>query len=53
MKMQEEVFAYLIELRDSGGTNMWGAPPYLEKEFGFDKEEAKSYFVAWIDTFKS
>lgn len=53
MKMQEEVFAYLIELRDSGATNMFGAGVYLEREFGFDKNEAKDYLMAWIDTFKS
>jgi ADP-heptose:LPS heptosyltransferase len=44
---QEEVFAYLIDLRDSGETNMLAAPSYLEKEFGFSREEAREVFWEW------
>lgn len=47
----DKYFAYLEELRDSGEINMWGASPYLEKEFGLNRREAKDVFLAWIRTF--
>ena len=45
----QEVFAYLDELRESGVTNMWGSPAYLQDEFGMNKEEARDYFFEWMD----
>ena len=47
----KEYFDYLVELRDSGVTNMWGAAPYLEQEFGFSRQEAKDILIAWIESF--
>ena len=37
----QEYYMYLNNLRDSGVVNMFGAGPYLEKEFGIDKREAR------------
>lgn len=42
---------YLIELRDSGETNMWGAAPYIEQQFGVTSKEAKQILVEWIQSF--
>ena len=47
----EDVFAYLDALRDSGATNMFGAGPYVESEFGMDRRESKKYVMAWMKTF--
>ena len=47
-----EYFEYLVELRDSGETNMWGAAPYLEREFGLTRQEARDILIKWIESFK-
>lgn len=47
----EDYFDYLVELRDSGETNMWGAAPYLVREFGVTYEESKKILVRWIESF--
>ena len=44
-------FEYLVELRDSGETNMWGASPYLVREFGIDHVQAKTVLLEWIKSF--
>ena len=44
-------FKFLVRLRDSGETNMWGATPYLEKAFDISYSEAKMHLVEWIKTF--
>ena len=49
----KEYFDYLVELRDSGETNMWGAAPYLEREFALSRSEARDILLAWIDSFKT
>jgi hypothetical protein len=41
-------FLYLNRLRESGVTNMFGASPYLQDEFGFDRKEAKTALVEWM-----
>ena len=46
------MFAYLVELRDSGATNMYGSPPYLVRKFGISHKEAGKVFEAWVATFK-
>lgn len=48
----EDVFAYLVLLRDSGEVNMWGAIPYLEMRFRMNQAEAKAALFAWMDSFK-
>tara|TARA_R110002110_G_scaffold44995_1_gene138001 strand:+ start:104 stop:286 length:183 start_codon:yes stop_codon:yes gene_type:complete len=57
MKFNDEklkmYFAYLVDLRDSGITNMWGAAPYLEKVFPeLTKAEASKVLVLWIESFQ-
>ena len=46
-----EHFAYLDALRESGVTNMFGARPYLETEFGLSRNEAKLILTEWMQTF--
>ena len=45
------VFTYLDELRESGVTNMFGATPYLEAEFGLDRRTARRYLTQWMQTY--
>jgi hypothetical protein len=44
----EIYFNYLDDLRDSGETNMFGAPAYLVEEFGIDKREAMDIVSQWM-----
>lgn len=39
---------FLIWLRDSGETNMWGATPYIERKFGVPHADAKIILLEWI-----
>jgi hypothetical protein len=48
----EEVFEYLVELRDSGETNMFGASSYIEAEFELRRKEGGPFLGAWMDSFK-
>ncbi len=50
---REMVFDYLDDLRDSGLTNMFGAGPYVQREFGLDKQTARAYLGEWMRTFAS
>ena len=50
--MTKEHYDYLIALRDSGVTNMWGATPYLEDRFDLTRAEARAILVEWIESFK-
>ncbi len=51
MSLQEQVNYFLDELRESGVTNMFGAAPYIVKEFGVTRKEAKSFLLNWMQTF--
>ena len=44
----QEYFDFLDELRLSGETNMFGAAPYLQAEFGIDKKEAREILQNWM-----
>ena len=48
---RQEFFEYLNELRDSGVTNMFGAAPYIVREFGTTKQEARDILLAWMSSF--
>ena len=48
----EEYFSYLKSLRDSGVTNMFGATPYLEAEFGMTKKQAVFVLSRWMESFR-
>lgn len=45
------VFSYLFELQESGKTNMMGAGPYLQDQFGMDKYEAEDYLTEYISNY--
>jgi hypothetical protein len=47
----EKYFTYLDDLRSSGLTNMFGAAPYLEQEFGLNKWQARDILAAWMQSF--
>jgi hypothetical protein len=48
----EEHFEYLDEFRELGIANMYGAPVYVEEEFGVSKEESIQIVSYWMKTFK-
>jgi hypothetical protein len=51
MAQKEEVYSFLDDLRESGVTNMFGASPYLEKEFEFEEKEAGKWLLSWMKDF--
>ena len=46
-----EIFEYLNKLRESGATNMFGARPYIEREYGLNKQEAGRVLSLWMTNF--
>lgn len=48
-----EAFNYLNDLRESGQTNMFGAPPYLVEQFNISKSEAMRLTSLWMNNFHS
>lgn len=52
-KQEQEVLEYLNILRDSGATNMFGATPYIEDEFGIDRKESKRLLSLWMKNFNN
>lgn len=48
---QQEYFNYLVDLRDSGITNMFGAAPYLADEFDLDIKDANRILTDWMRSF--
>ena len=50
-KEMEKYFEYLVELRDSGVTNMFGARPYLMAAFDLDAKTASHVLTQWIKSF--
>jgi hypothetical protein len=51
--LTQEHHDYLISLRDSGETNMWGASPYIENEFGVTNKKAREILLEWIEYMSS
>ena len=49
--VQEDYLKYLDELRDSGTTSMFGAAPYLERQFNLPISEARKVLAYWMETF--
>jgi hypothetical protein len=47
----DEALNYLDDLRESGVTNMFGAAPYLAREFGMEPREARGVLSYWMATF--
>lgn len=46
----QEFFPILDALRDSGAMNMFGAPRWLIDNMDMTKEDAKTVFLAWMQT---
>jgi hypothetical protein len=46
-----EYYVFLEVLRQSGVTNMFGATPYLRKEFGLGRREAINILSSWMDNY--
>ena len=45
-------FDYLKSLRDSGVTNMFGAVPYLQRDFGLSHKQAVFVLSRWMESFR-
>ena len=48
---KEEVMTYLDNLRESGVTNMYGAGPYLQMQFGVPRAQGVELLVEWMNTY--
>ena len=46
-------FEALDALRESGETNMFGAPRWLQDTYDLDRKSACSIFEAWTKSFQS
>jgi hypothetical protein len=51
-RSMKQYFDYLETLRSSGVTNMFGAAPYLQREFGLDRNNARVVLMAWMESYK-
>lgn len=47
----DAMLKFLDELRESGVTNMFGAGPYLSREYGLSKNKAREVLSYWMQTF--
>ena len=50
----KKYFDYLDQLRQSGEINMFGAMPYLQREFpelAWDRRRASQVLQAWMDSY--
>ena len=48
---QDQVNLFLDQLRESGSTNMFGATPYIQKQFGITKYDAQRFLVNWMENY--
>lgn len=48
MRTTNKYWIYLEELRRSGVVNMYGAVPYIMKEFGVDNLKARQILADWM-----
>lgn len=48
---QKQVNTFLDALRVSGKTNMFGATPYIQKQFNITKYDAQRFLIKWMETF--
>ena len=50
--LMHDHLSYLDDLRDSGETNMFGAAPYLKREFpDLTRNDARDIVLYWMATF--
>jgi len=53
IELKEEYANFLISLRDSGVTNMFGASPYLADAFPeLSKDDARKVLMLWMESFR-
>jgi len=45
---EQKYYDFLEDLRQSGDTNMFGAPPYLQAAFGITRDKAVSITSDWM-----
>ena len=46
-----EIYVYLDALRERGTTNMFGAVPFIQKEFDMPTKEARECLSSWMKDF--
>ena len=46
-----QMYKFLVKLRDSGVTNMFGASEYLDRAFGLRRGEGTTVLVDWMKSF--
>ena len=51
--IKDTVFTYLKDLRVSGKTNMFGAIPYLERDFGMPRAKAREALAQWMAEYEN
>ncbi len=49
--LERTVFDFLNKLRESGVTNMYGAVPYIQSNFGISNKEASDLLSLWMENF--
>ena len=50
-EQEKEVLEFLNMLRITGVTNMFGATPYIEDEYGLNKKESRRLLSLWMKNF--
>ena len=50
--MEKNHKGFLDDLRESGLVNMFGATPYIMREFKVDKNVAREILSDWMKSFK-
>lgn len=50
---QQEYYDYLEDLRQDGSVNMYGAAPYLARDFGLSKREAREVLGEWMAAYRT
>ena len=45
-----EVYTFLDDLRESGVTNMFGSPAYVEREYSISQAEANELVAGWMES---
>lgn len=48
---EHEVLLYLNDLRDSGIVNMMGAVPFIQNNFGTDRNESRRLLTLWMENY--
>lgn len=52
-ELEKKAFLYLNKLRKSGKTNMYGARPFVMRQFSLDADEAKVLLTTWMRVFNA